>query len=376
MKILHTIYDDPGNPWLGGGGAFRTFEICKRLSNRHDITILTGSYPNAPSEETLEGCRILRIGSSSGYPVSRLTYAGLASRYVERGDFDLWVYSFSAFAPILASERSRSKSILECFHVMQDHASEKRGLIGQAAAIIETETLRTYDQVISISPSVQHKIAEIRQRDDGLHLVYTGVDDSSFLDDSEERDYILYFGRLDTYTKGLDLLFDAYARLGSADTPRLIVAGKGTPERVDELRQLARGAGIIDRVAFTGPVDTETKMDLFRGSLFNVTPSRYEGWCIAAVEASAAGKAVVGTRIPGLQDAVRHEETGLLAEPEDVDGIAEAMRRLIADQELRHRLGRQGRAWSEQFTWDRIAEAQDKVYNDVVAERRALARKA
>jgi glycosyltransferase involved in cell wall biosynthesis len=368
MRILHTIYDDPANPWLGGGGAIRTREISKTLSSRHDITILCGNYPGAPAEEDVDGCHIVRVGSDQSYPISRLSFSRDARRYVANASRDLWIYSFSAFAPIPASRQSRSRSILECFHVMQDHASEKRGLIGRAAAVIETRTLRRYDQVISISPSVQDKISAIRGHQNGMHLVYTGVDDICFLDDPVEEDYILYFGRLDTYTKGLDLLFEAFSRIGdTADGLRLVVGGRGTPERLSELRQLAEQAGITGRVTFTGPVSTEERTALYRASLFNVAPSRYEGWCIAAVEASAAGKAVVGTRIPGLQDAVRHDETGLLVESGNVDEIAGAMRTLIENPELRRSLGRQGRKWSEQFTWDRIALAQEQVYQDVLA---------
>ena len=370
MKILHTIYDDPENPWLGGGGAFRTFEICKQLADRHEITILTGNYPGALSEETRHGIRIVRIGSARSYAISRLSYSWHASQFVERTSPDLWVYSFSAFAPILTSEHTRRKSILEFFHVMQDHASEKRGLLGRAAAIIETETLRTYKNVISISPSVKAKIADIRGSENGLHLVYTGVDESCFIEDPLDGDYILYFGRLDTYTKGLDLLIEAFARLGdSAKGLRLVIAGRGTPDRVAELKHLAAQTAVSNRIEFTGPVDTDTRTELYRKSLFNVTPSRYEGWCIAAIEASAASKAVVGTRIPGLQDAVRHEETGLLVESENIDELAEAMQTLIESPDLRRKLGKQGRQWSEQFTWDRIALSQERVYNDLIANR-------
>ena len=48
MNILHTLYDDIDNPWCGGGGALRTWEIARRLSHKHQITILSGAYPNAP----------------------------------------------------------------------------------------------------------------------------------------------------------------------------------------------------------------------------------------------------------------------------------------------------------------------------------------
>ncbi|MEE2754893.1 MAG: glycosyltransferase family 4 protein [Candidatus Latescibacterota bacterium] len=368
MRILHTIYDHPENPWLGGGGAFRTFEICKRLANRHEITILCGNYPGASGEKNQDGLRIIHVGSPRSYITSRLSNSALATRFVASQHPDLWTYSFSAFAPIIASAKSRQTAILECFHLMQEHATEKHPLLGCVAAATETATLNAYDDVISISPSVSKEIASLRGCSEGIRVVYTGVDTSCFIDDSVEGDYILYFGRLDTYTKGLDTLLEAFSRLPQTG-PRLIVAGRGTKERVVELRKLIGAFGISNRVTLTSSVDTETKTALFRESLFNVAPSRYEGWCIAAVEASAASKAVVGTRIPGLMDAVKDGKTGLLAEPGDVSSLAEAMRRLIDDPSLRQQLGKHGREWANQFTWENVALAQEKMYLDVIDRR-------
>ncbi len=367
MKILHTSYDDPRNPWLGGGGAARTFEICRRLAGRHEITVVCGSYPGAAPEEEVDGLRVLHLGSPRSYAISRLTFSARASRFLARSDADLWVYSFSAFAPLWASAPRRRASVLEFFHLMQEHAARKRPVLGLPAAAIERSTLRAYDRVIAISPSVAQGLSGIRG-DRGLHLVYTGVDDRCFLEGAEEGDYVLYFGRLDTYTKGLDLLLEAFGRVAAQEGGvRLVVAGRGTPERVTELRELARRTGVEERVEFIGPVPEERKTELFRRSLFNVAPSRYEGWCIAAVEASAAGKAVVGTRIPGLVDAVRDGETGLLAEAEDVEGIAGAMLRLLREPGLRAELGAAGRRWAQRFRWDRIAAEQEKVYEGVAA---------
>ena len=55
MKICHLIYDDVGNPWLGGGGALRAREIYRRLAERHEITLITGRFPGSSSEEFEEG---------------------------------------------------------------------------------------------------------------------------------------------------------------------------------------------------------------------------------------------------------------------------------------------------------------------------------
>ena len=114
-------------------------------------------------------------------------------------------------------------------------------------------------------------------------------------------------------------------------------------------------------------VSPEVKRELFRGSLFNCAPSRYEGWCIAAIEASAASKAVLGTRIPGLVDAVKEGETGILVEPDRPDALADAMIALHEDAPLRRSLGRAGRKWAERFTWDQVAREQEAAYLEAAA---------
>ena len=93
----------------------------------------------------------------------------------------------------------------------------------------------------------------------------------------------------------------------------------------------------------------------------------YEGWGIVAVEAGAAAKAVIGSKIPGLVDAVREGETGILVPPEDAERLAEAMRRLLQDRGCRRRLGRAGRRRAEHFSWDRAAGDQERFYERVLS---------
>jgi D-inositol-3-phosphate glycosyltransferase len=136
------------------------------------------------------------------------------------------------------------------------------------------------------------------------------------------------------------------------------------------VRQLVRQANLEDRVELLGAVDESRKCALLRQALFLCMPSRYEGWGIAAVEAQAAGKAVLGTRISGLRDAVREGETGLLVEAGQPEALAGGMRQLLDQPELRQRLGRQGREWARRFDWDQIARDQEEVYQNKAAANR------
>jgi glycosyltransferase involved in cell wall biosynthesis len=360
MKILHTVYDDFENPWCGGGGALRTQEISRLLSDRHDITSLVGAFPDCARDIERDGVRIKRLGTNRSYFLSRLSFAAAASREVAKGDFDLWVYGFSAYAPLFAARSLRRRSLLEFFHLMGDHATEKFPLLGHVAQYAEKHVLKTHPYILTISPTVTKQLKERGVTAD-LNLVYTGVDDISFQPRGEEQDYILYFGRLDIHTKGLDVLFRGFAQLGREDV-RLVLAGRGTPESQKELQHLAAELGIDTRVSFYGPATQAQKNDLFGGALFVCMPSRYEGWGIVAIEAGAATKAVIGTLIPGLADAIRPNETGLLVPTEDPGALAKAMLQLLEDPELRQSMGAAGRRWADRFTWDRIAEEQERVY--------------
>src|SRR5207244_12723624 len=92
MHILHLIYDDLANPWLGGGGAIRTWESGRRLVGEHvhALTVACGRCPGALAEEQREGVRYLHLGvGSQGYTISRVSYAPAAVRLLRTGHYDL-----------------------------------------------------------------------------------------------------------------------------------------------------------------------------------------------------------------------------------------------------------------------------------------------
>jgi len=363
MKILHTIYDDVENPWCGGGGALRTLQIARHLSQRHEITLLVGAFPGAERTIEIDGVKIIRVGTDRSYSLSRLSFAALASLEVARNNFDLWVYSFSAYAPLQVSRKIRKKSLLELFHLMGQNASEKFPLIGRFAQRAENEVLKLHPEILTISPTLKTRLQNVTSNSN-IHLVYTGVNEACFQSPGKEQDYILYFGRLDIHTKGLDILFEAMKKL-SAKNVRLVLAGKGTPEREKTLREMSESFGISQQIEFFGTASEEERNRLMSEALFVCMPSRYEGWGIVAIEAGAAGTAVIGSNISGLRDAIRHNDTGLLVQPEDPDGLALAMKQLLENPSERQEMGQNGWRWAKQFTWERIAKDQEEVYNSI-----------
>ncbi|MBM4434764.1 MAG: glycosyltransferase [Chloroflexi bacterium] len=141
--------------------------------------------------------------------------------------------------------------------------------------------------------------------------------------------------------KGHATLLDAVARLrGASPALRLLVAGGGALE--PELRALAARLGVGDVVRFLGP--RGDVRGIHAASDVLAAPSLSEGFGLAVVEAMAAGLPCVASRTGGLAEIVEDGATGFLVMPRDPADLADALRRLLGDAELRHRFGDRARA--------------------------------
>ena len=121
---------------------------------------------------------------------------------------------------------------------------------------------------------------------------------------------------------------------------RLVLAGEG-PER-RRLEQFTRRIRMVEHVAFAG-VRADVP-ELMAGAEAVWVPHLADGGVGVALEAMAAGRPVVGSRLPGLAEVVVEGETGYLVPPGDKVALARPTRRLLADEGLRQRLGEAGRA--------------------------------
>jgi glycosyltransferase involved in cell wall biosynthesis len=168
------------------------------------------------------------------------------------------------------------------------------------------------------------------------------------------------------HRKGIDVLLASLARLAEEGLrPALWIAGQG-PAR-PALEKLARELRLEGQVRFLG--QRSDVADLLSACDVFILPSRHEGLGVAALEAMAAGRPIVATRVGGLAEAVVHERTGLLVPPEDPAALGDALARLLRDFELRARLAAEGPARiAEGFRADDLVEAYERVYGEVLAE--------
>lgn len=168
-----------------------------------------------------------------------------------------------------------------------------------------------------------------------------------------------FVGRLDRFTKGLDLLvdaFDAYRRRGGAG--RLVLIGGGEDE--NRIRQDVRGRNLEAFVDFAGPRFGQEKLDLMAGFSAFFHPSRNEGMPTAVLEAAALGLPVVVSRETNTAEAVQAFGAGIALENNDARHLADAMVRVAqwhAHPELAHPIcAAAQRMHREAFDWADIAQ--------------------
>jgi len=174
--------------------------------------------------------------------------------------------------------------------------------------------------------------------------------------------------------KGVTYLLDAFATLRRKLGGRVVlrIAGDG-PERSRLEAQVVR-LGLSGAVEMFGWVEHGALPDFLRGLDVFAVPSTWEGFGVAAAEASACGLPVVSADVHGLPDVVRHNVTGLLVPSKDANAMAAAIESLVDDPERRHKLGAAGRAYvSEHYDWRMNVAQMETIYRDVLASKAGAA---
>jgi len=157
-------------------------------------------------------------------------------------------------------------------------------------------------------------------------------------------------------------LFERYADL------HLVIVGGGDAA-LDRLRAQAAGVGLESKIHFLGTrSDVPALLPDF--DIFALA-THIESAGMAFIEAGAAGVPVVGTRVGGVPEMVRENETGLLVPLFDIPALTAAINLLISDRDLRLRMGRAGRHYcleEGRFTKEALGERTERCYRQWLEE--------
>ncbi len=242
--------------------------------------------------------------------------------------------------------------------------------------VLDRLTSRLSAGSVCVSEGVRRFSVEVGGLDpDRLTVIPNGIDpapidaamalDRATIGVPADATLALFVGRLDPQ-KGLPILLEAADQLGPKGPDwRLVLVGDG-PDR-EPLHAMARSLpGLDGRVIWLGRRDDVPSI-LKAADLF-ILPSLWEGMPNVVLEAMAARRAVIGTRVEGTEDLVVPGETGWLIPPSEVRPLADALGQAIADPDRLRRFGEAGRTRvEERFKLQNVRDAYVSLWSFIIS---------
>lgn len=298
----------------------------------------------------------------------------------------------------LRLRRSWDTPVLHMFHTLgamkNSVARSKEETESSVRITLERRLMHEVDTVVAATPLDRAQMVWNYGADaEWIRVVPCGVDLNRFQPMNQKQArarlglpaserLLLCVGRMEPL-KGMDALIRALALLRAAEQPwaaelKVLLVG-GEPEdrpqawnseqrRLDALRH---ALGVADRVCFLGAQGQELLPAYFAAADVVAVPSHYESFGMVALEAMAAGAAVVASKAGGLALTIEDGRSGLLFPVDDHQALAHLLARLLDHPAEAARLRRAARERAEEFGWGTIARRISALYEEQIALRRA-----
>lgn len=243
------------------------------------------------------------------------------------------------------------------------------------AKMITKQVLRFFDRIIAISQAEILWLLKNGVSAKKIHVIPNGipeeildcaVDPKPFKEKYGLSSTILYLGRLAS-KKGIEHLISATPLILNEHNVKILIVGPSGGAK-KELVQLSSKLGLDGHVIFTGELSEEDKLQAIVASDMLILPSAKEAQGIVLLEAQAMGKPVIATNQGGIPHFIKDGENGILIDYGRPDQIAEAVKKLLKDNNLSMRIGKCGKESVKKFTWGNIARKTIDVYSQVLAK--------
>ncbi len=265
------------------------------------------------------------------------------------------------------------------------HGHVLRGYFGRVKTFgfrtLERWLARTSTALVAVSPEVRDDLVALGVAPASkFTVVRLGIDLPRRVDNDaaqrrearrqmglrDEAFVVGWVGRM-TAVKRTELVVRALQDLVARNVDAFVVLVGDGPDR-DQLERYAHELGVIKRCLFLGYQEDVARF--YDAIDVLVLPSINEGTPVSVIEALAARRPAVATRVGGVPDVVRDGIDGFLVDADDVDALATRLAELAADPELRARMGEAGHARViERYAVARLVDDVDRLYRELLAER-------
>jgi len=370
IRVAQVIYG------LKTGGAEKiVFSLAARIPRERFETVVITFTPGGSLEGRMieAGVRIVRVPKLGRYDLSVLPRLAMALRregieiaHTHLFSADLWGRTAAAMA--------RTPLVVSSLHSVDRWMSP-------AQIKLEGWTARFARRLIAVSESVKRfYVSGVGIPARKISVVYNGVDVSrlpaSVGREKKRRELgVSARGLLVGTAARLEQEKDLFtwlraARIAAEKAPGLefVIAGDGSLR--EALKDYSRGMGMEKRVRFLGErLDAEKIIAVCDLVMFS---SKFEGVSLAMLESMVCGKAVIASRVEGIEEVIRDGQDGVLVPPGDERGFAAALLELAGDENRRRRIGEAARKTvAERFSLERMLEGIVRIYDEELAKARS-----
>ena len=368
MNILILSWKDIKNP-ESGGAELVTFELAKRLVHRGDqVTVFCRKFPNSEALENIDGIKIYRKGNS-------LTTYFHAWRYYQKLNPkpDLVIDMLNTIfwqTPLYVPKAKRLAYVNQLAREVLFYELPKP--ISWIAYLIEYLQFLTYKttKVLCFSNSTKRDLLKMGIKDADIHIFPLGIDPKKYKYD-KKTDYPMFLcvnrlvkmKRTDLAIKAIEIVKHKHPNV------RLHIIGRGYEK--EKLEFLVQKLNLQGNISFDFNGSDEQKIKYMSQAWALIFPSVKEGWGITVIESSACGTPTIATRVSGLVDSVQEGKNGIFVSknPSPAE-LAQAMERIITDDQLRNNLSKQSIELSRDFSWNHSFKVFYSLIKKLVGEKK------
>lgn len=342
-KVVIYNYMDIANPKAGGAEKY-CFEIAKRLvAEGKNVVWVSSRFKGSKRFEIINGIQVRRISS---IPLLVFSHIFIIP---ELGSVDFVFENVNVFPFFLIFFFRRRIISMNHLLVSKEVLRKKSSILWPFLYFIQNVlSPRIYKENLVLANSQSTKDEMLKLGYKNVVAVRLGVD--IYKGVYKKENLVISPGLVKPW-KHHDHVIKAFSRVKT--NWNLVIFGEfENLQWKNHIYNLLVDLNLSDRVKILGKISEETKVSLYKKGKFALFASEKEGLGLSALEPQGFGCPVIAYNVPGVRDCVINNKNGLLIEFGDLDSFADAINRLITDNELLMRMSYSATDYAKEFTWD------------------------
>ncbi len=366
------------------------FELCKRLVDTFNVSVLCPHAPGLQKTETMDQIDVKRFQYFL-QSFQCLAYSGGIMDKLKQNRLRCLLLPFFVSAEFFSTVFFLIKKRVNLLNphwaipqgviclITRDilrfkipvicslHGSDVFGVRGKTGRLLLKYVIKRSDAIVVVSDAIKKELTSVTRHDNRIHVIPMGVDlQNRFVSGKSKKHIksILFVGRL-IKQKGADCLISAFSSvIKKHPDANLTIIGSGREE--ENLKQIVKRLNLDLYINFKGAVANDKIVEHYKNSEVFVFPSiETEGFGLVMVEAMGCECAVVASDLPATREIIKDMETGLIFKKGSVEHLAEKINFLFENPEFRNTVGEKARkSVLKRFDWEIVSQGYRTLFRD------------